>query len=267
MKQITRPTLAAVLVSVATTALAAPALANSLHGSHASMVHQHAVAVKLDYSFARTPAQLKALVADSALEPVTSNSDLVLSGVSYPFARPAVREFVDWLAAEYHAATGSRLVVTSLARPTSRQPRNASPLSVHPAGMAVDLRIPANTAALDWLEQKLLSLEQTGVVDVTREQHPRHLHVAVFPEQYATYALQQAPVAPVAPQPADTVTPSPTAVAQPAKSAGDAAEARTSAAIAGGSLGVLLLAALVLATLRRAARQSQLVQRQTRSKL
>lgn len=256
MNQLKTRALALALAGVAATVVSRPALASTLRGSHASMVHQHAIAVDLDYSFARTPAQLRALVADSALQRVSSTSDLELRGVSYPFARPAVRDFVEWLAAEYHAAIGAPLVVTSLARPTSRQPRNASPLSVHPAGMAVDLRIPASASALRWLEQKLLSLEQAGVVDVTRERHPPHLHVAVFPEQYAAFAAEHAPQETAsAPKLAPSV---PSILQSPAvSSASDAANGMFAAAVGGGSLGLLLFVAVVIATMvRRAARST-----------
>jgi hypothetical protein len=155
------------------------------------MVHQHQVAVNLDYTFSQTPSQLKALVADSALERVVPSADFTLSGVSYPFARPEVAAFIARLAAQYHAATRTMLVVTSLARPISEQPKNASPLSVHPAGMAVDLRVPANADDRTWLENALLDLENRGVLDVTREHTPSHFHVAVFPTQYRAYAATQ----------------------------------------------------------------------------
>ena len=89
------------------------------------------------------------------------------------------------------AATGERLVITSLTRPLSRQPENASALSVHPAGMAVDLRIPASKWNRAWLEQTLLSLEDKAVLDVTREHHPPHYHVAVFPVQYEQYVASR----------------------------------------------------------------------------
>ena len=247
MKQFNPSMLALILAGVAAIALARPVLASGLHGSHASMLHQHAVAVALDYRFVRTPAQVKALVADSALERVTPNEHLRLSNVSYPYARPAVRDFIEWLAGEYASATGSPLVVTSLTRPTSRQPKNASPLSVHPAGMAVDLRIPARGAALDWLEHELLSLEQAGVIDVTREHHPPHLHVAVFPEQYAKYAAEHAPA--VAPQAEIASAP----IARRVPDVLPASESTEDpwAAFAGASAGLLVLGLLVVGTTRR----------------
>ena len=247
-------TLAAALVAAAMTPLARPALAGTLNGSHSSMVHQHAVAVKLDYSFVRTAAQVNALVADSALERVTPNADLELSGVSFPYARPAVHDFIERLAAEYHAATGSPLVVTSLTRPTTLQPRNASPLSVHPAGMAVDLRIPAEGEALEWLEHELLSLEQSGVIDVTREHRPPHLHVAVFPLQYAEYAAQRPPVP--ASSAASPAAPIPLRAPTVAMAAANKDGRPSLAALAGGSAGVLLLVAAAIGTvLMRTSRQ------------
>lgn len=255
MKHITSRMLVAALVSATMASFARPALASTLNGSHASMVHQHSVAVKLDYTFVRTPGQVRELVADSALERVTPSADLELSNVSFPFARPAVREFVDRLAAEYHAATGSPLVVTSLTRPTSLQPSNASPLSVHPAGMAVDLRIPADASALDWLEHKLLELERAGVIDVTREHHPPHLHVAVFPEQYATYAAQH-PVVPTVSAKRELGIQMP--IIRASSIAQGSGDGLSFATVATGSAGLLLLGAIALVSLlARNARSSR----------
>ena len=158
-----------------------------LGGSMASMRRQYEVAKKNDYTFLRTPAQVRAFVREDRLEPLESNEHLLVNKVSFPYARPEVKLFVERLAEQYHAATGERLVVTSLTRPLSRQPRNAHDLSVHPAGMAVDLRIPSNRHFRTWLENTLLSLEARELLDATRERRPPHYHVAVFPERYASY--------------------------------------------------------------------------------
>jgi hypothetical protein len=53
--------------------------------------------------------------------------------------------------------------------------------------MAVDLRIPDSKADRRWLERTLLSLEDKAVLDVTRERHPAHYHIAVFPAMYERY--------------------------------------------------------------------------------
>lgn len=170
----------------------APAYAGAdLWGSRASIRHQHEVARDADLTFLRTPAQVREFVEKERLEVVTSTADLEIAKVSFPYTRPIVRQFLERLAAQYRAATGEKLVVTSLVRPTSRQPRNASPYSVHPAGIAVDFRVPATQNERFWLEATLLMLESEGVLDVTRERRPPHYHVAVFPDEYETYLAER----------------------------------------------------------------------------
>jgi hypothetical protein len=171
----------------------------TLVGSPASMVRQHEVAEKEGLSFLRTPAQVRALVTEGQLVPLGGNADYTVSkGVSFPDAQPATRLFVERTAASYRAACGEQMVVTSLTRPLSDQPSNAHKLSVHPTGMAADLRIPKNAACRTWLEGELLSLEKAGVIDVTREHTPPHLHVAVFGAAYTAYAAKQDAAAPPA---------------------------------------------------------------------
>ena len=166
---------------------AAPALAGELDGSRAAVYKAHRVARKNDFTFLRTAADVRELVRKGYLVKVATTRDFVVNKVSFPYARPAVKLFLDRLSAQYYAATGDRLVVTSLTRPLSRQPRNASAMSVHPAGMAVDLRIPKNPAHRRWLERTLLALEDHAVLDVTKERNPAHYHVAVFPREYERY--------------------------------------------------------------------------------
>jgi hypothetical protein len=184
MRLIIRAAIPAVLLAVA----GRTALAAELKGSPASMVRQHAVAVEEDYSFLRTPADVERLVDAGRLLPVKPTGDYTLSGVSYPYTRPEVLSFIEHFAASYHAATGDRLVVTSLTRPLSSQPANAHALSVHPAGMAVDLRVPADAANRQFVESALLSMEKAGLLDVTREHHPSHFHIAVFAPAFEPYA-------------------------------------------------------------------------------
>ena len=177
------------LVLAFSATLPAVALAQ-LKGSESSVLRQHRVAKSNGYSFLRNAAQVREFVREDRLERVSSNRNLLVDNVSFPYARPPVKLFVERLAAQYRAATGERLVVTSLTRPKSRQPSNASELSVHPAGMAVDLRIPKSAANRRWLEKTLLSLEDRIVLDVTRERFPAHYHVAVFPREYVKYLAQ-----------------------------------------------------------------------------
>ena len=168
------------------------AQAQTLRGSRASMARQHSVARAHDYTFLRTTSDVGRFVDRGYLVPVTGNSNYELDGVSFPYARPQVRTFVQRLAAQYRAACGERLVVTSLTRPQSRQPRNASTRSVHPTGMAVDLRVSDRRSCRSWLEGTLLSLERRGVLDATREYRPPHYHIALYPNQYDAYVSRLA---------------------------------------------------------------------------
>ena len=151
------------------------------------MQRQNLIAQNHDFTFLRTSAQIYRFAESGYLERMRGNADYELAAVSHPYARPAVRLFVERLSAQYRSACGEKLVVTSLTRPVQEQPRNASDLSVHPAGMAVDMRISRKRSCVRWLEKTLLSLEKQGVLDVTRERRPPHYHVALFPQPYTRY--------------------------------------------------------------------------------
>ena len=169
------------------------ALAHSkprLRGSRASMDRQAEQARAHDYTYLRDPAQVRYFVNKGWLVRVRPNSHLRLVDVSFPYARPEVRTFVYRLSAQYHSACGERLVVTSLTRPRSHQPRNASSRSVHPTGMALDLRRPKNSRCRGWLEGVLLSLEERHVLEATIEWRPPHYHVALFPDPYMRYVAR-----------------------------------------------------------------------------
>lgn len=168
---------------------ASASAANGLGGSRTTLLEVYRIAKQNDFTFLRTASQVREFVEKDRLVEVTENEHLVVSRVSFPFTRPIVKTFIERLAEQYHRATGDKLVVTSLTRPKSRQPRNSSPWSVHPTGMALDLRVPQNGEARQWLEETLLELEAGNLLDVTRERRPPHYHVAVFPEAYEAYVL------------------------------------------------------------------------------
>ena len=165
--------------------------AQSLRGSRSSLDRQVAQARQHDFSHLANAGQVRRFVDAGYLVPISGNRDYTLHDVSFPFARPEVRLFVERLATQYRRACGEQLVVTSLTRPRSHQPRNASSRSVHPTGMAIDLRRPAGRCRA-WLEGVLLSLEARGVLEATAERRPPHYHVAVFPKPYAAYVEQLA---------------------------------------------------------------------------
>lgn len=170
-----------------TVLMGSAAQAQSLAGSKASMVRQSRVARQHDFTYLRTSSQVHEFARRGLLVRLAGNSDYRVADVSFPYARAEVKTFVERLSDQYRSACGERLVVTSLTRPTTRQPRNASPLSVHPTGMALDLRRSGRPACRAFLEKTLLTLEGRGVLEATRENHPPHYHVSLFPSSYKQY--------------------------------------------------------------------------------
>ena len=162
--------------------------AQSLRGSTASLDRQNRIARQHDFTYLDTRDRLSYFAEQGWLVRVRPNRDFTLHAVSFPYARPEVELFIRRLANQYHRACGQQLVVTSLTRPTrERQPRNASDRSVHPTGMAVDIRYAGDRRCRNWLQDVLLDLEAAGILEATLERRPIHYHVALFPRQYAAY--------------------------------------------------------------------------------
>lgn len=183
----------------------AEAVPVSLSGSSESMERQHRVAVEHGYEFLRRSTDLRRALEAGELVELEQTSALALKYPRESAAKPELKHFAEHFAERMMEACGDRLVVTSLARPLTRQPRNAHRLSVHPAGMAMDLRRPRQSACRRWLEAALLDLEEKGVLDVTRERSPAHYHVALFPDRYLAHmgldARRRAEVVAVRPVP------------------------------------------------------------------
>jgi hypothetical protein len=173
-------------------ATAAEAKSASLRGSRAQMVEQNQVARTHELAFYRTTEDIHAAVARGELVALDGDENYdVADFVRHPFAHPAARLFVERVSAQYREACGQKLVVTSAVRPSNGQPRNAHQLSVHPAGMAVDLRVSDRAACRAWLEDTLMEMERNGLLNGIRENHPPHYHVAIYPEPYMAYATEQ----------------------------------------------------------------------------
>lgn len=167
------------LLALLSVLVAGPAAAQSLKGSHASVEKMYTRAVLNDLQFYSTSKGVYESVRDGELKLISITMDLTLDKVSYPFVLPRTLTVLNAFAKEYRETCGERLVVTSAARPRTEQPRNASPQSVHPTGMAVDFRKPAGNC-LTFLRGELLALEKMGMVEATEERHPVHFHVAVL---------------------------------------------------------------------------------------
>src|SRR5436305_4271499 len=161
--------------------------AQSLLGSRASLLKQNEEAQAHGFAYLQTTTEVRDYAQRGLLVRIPGGDDYEVADASSPYARPEVKTFLERLSREYRGACGERLVVTSLTRPANHQPRNASPLSVHPTGMAVDLRRSSRAACRAWLERNLLALEGSDVVEATKESHPPHYHVTVFPKPYLQY--------------------------------------------------------------------------------
>lgn len=160
--------------------------AQTLKGSRTSIDQQYRTALSYGYTFVKTSQALNSGIRANQLVRISPDRYMNLHDVSYPYAVPGTQLFLSRLSAQYYSVCGEKLTVTSLLRPKDRQPANSVAHSVHPTGMAVDLRVPKNHKCRSWLENTLLSLEREKVIDVTRERYPPHYHVAVFSKHYET---------------------------------------------------------------------------------
>lgn len=165
--------------------------AQSLRGSRTSVNRIYSQANRHDLHFYQTADGIRRAGVRGEFVRLTGNSNYETANVSYPYVLPETHVFVQRLAAQYRAACGEKMVVTSAVRPTSMRLRNSVDKSVHPTGMAVDLRKPNNSRCRTWLRNTLVALEATGVLDAVEEHHPPHFHVAVFPSQYESYVQQR----------------------------------------------------------------------------
>jgi len=163
---------------------------NELRGSRESVQKMWDFATAHGLVFYQTPRDIDNAVAEGKLVPLDGDASYELTrGVGFSYATREAKQFVVSFAPQYLAACGTPLTVTSAARPTSRQPRNSNPYSVHPTGIAIDLRRPPAGPCQTWLRKALAELEQQGYVEATEERRPVHLHVAVLTEPGKLAAL------------------------------------------------------------------------------
>lgn len=183
------------LAAVAALAVVAatPAVRDAtLVGSPRSLDRQNATAEAEDTSRLTDGAEVRRFVRKGLLVEVKSTRDLEVSGgVTYPFARPALKLLLDRLAAQYRRACKERLVVTSLVRPKDQQEAGQSPRSVHSTGLAADLRASRKRRCRVALESTLLYLEARALAEATREYTPPHYHVAVAPTEYEAHVRRR----------------------------------------------------------------------------
>lgn len=181
-------TIASCAAVLALLALPAPAAeAQSLRGSPASVDRIHRQALNHGLTFFPSSSSIRDAYQRGELVRLGGDENYTLHNVSYPYALPEAHTFVVRLAAQYRNACGEQMVVTSATRPTSMRLINSVAKSVHPTGMAIDLRRPRNARCLSWLRSTLSSLTAAGVIEAVEERNPPHFHVAIFPSQYGGY--------------------------------------------------------------------------------
>ena len=174
--------IALALLSLAPIAIALPARpagAQSLRGSRASVDRAYATAHARGLAFHRTRRTIERDAARGVYVRLLNTPTYRLRGVGVPYLLPTTRATLAELALRYRRQCGERLVVTSGMRLTVNRLLNGTPKSVHPTGLAFDLRAPRGRCR-SWIRRELLALERRGVVDATEERFPPHLHVVVY---------------------------------------------------------------------------------------
>lgn len=151
----------------------------TLRGSRGAVEQAYVAARSIGLPFLRSRGEVARHAEEGELVRIASTRDYRLRGVTAPYLRPATRDFLASFGARYRRACGEPLTVTSAVRPTSVRLPNASDLSVHPTGMAVDLRVPRGSCR-GWMRDALLDLERGGTVQATEERRPAHFHIVVL---------------------------------------------------------------------------------------
>ncbi|MAD60502.1 MAG: hypothetical protein CMH49_03170 [Myxococcales bacterium] len=162
----------------------------SLRGSSRSVDRQVIAARRSGLKRYKSRQQVLRAIRKGHLKRVRPKHYLQLSNVSYPYAHPKLHSLLNRLGRLYYKHCRSPLVITSLTRPINEQPRNGSKRSVHPAGIAADLRVPPY-ACRKWLRNTLLSWETQGFIEATREKRPPHFHIVIIPHRLNTTRLAQ----------------------------------------------------------------------------
>lgn len=165
---------------LALTLASAPLAAQTLRGSQDAVDESFEHARDRGLTFHRTGRTVRRAAAAGQFVRLGGNANYRVAGVTFPYVLASTRAVVERLAAEYRDVCRERMTVTSAVRPSTRQPRNASDRSVHPTGLAVDLRKPRRSACRAWLRDRLLELEADGAVDATEEFRPPHFHLVVY---------------------------------------------------------------------------------------
>lgn len=153
--------------------------AQSLRGSPASVDRMYYKAHARNLTFFKSAAEVAEAAEAGEVVLLRGNMDYAVVGTRVPYVRPETLRFIEALGAAHRQACGEPIIVTSGIRPTARKLRNSHEKTVHPTGMAVDIRkSPGNCRV--WLRKALLGLESQGLIEAIEENRPPHFHIAVY---------------------------------------------------------------------------------------
>lgn len=152
----------------------------ALKGSRPKVQGTYFNTVNRGATFYQTMDEARAAISSGKFVPLYGNQYYATYHMTLAYATPQAKAFIEALAPQFVEHCDEMMVVTSALRPKEKSPRNGSPWTVHPTGIAVDIRKPRNQACKPWLRQVLLDYQNQGYVDATEEFHPPHFHVAVI---------------------------------------------------------------------------------------
>ena len=153
-------------------------------GCYTTSEQQRSFALSKGLPLASNEAEYRALIANGTFVRLESGPYLqVLAG--RPYVRAETAQFVQQMAQSYSGAGCGRMIVIGAGRLTTEIYENSSPFTVHPFGMAVDIRTNArfgiSTTCADWLRAYAKEKEAELLADGTHELDPEHLHLVVVP--------------------------------------------------------------------------------------
>lgn len=168
-----------------------PAVGQGLGGSKGKIAAAYEYALSFNLFFLSEIEEIGEMVDSGGFVLIFGNENYRIDkDVMLPIVLPETKVFLERFSAQYRRSCGEELVVTGALRPAGFMLWNSSPLSVHPTGMALDLRLSKEAKCRAWADKTLISLNRKGVTIATRERNPPHYHIVVLPQEYSAYVAE-----------------------------------------------------------------------------
>jgi hypothetical protein len=165
------------------------AWANMLNGGKQARDEAAAEAIRQGILSAADKAEMLKFINEGRLVPIETGEFFVVEKMEhgYPYVLPETRDFLRRLGVFWLEHCNERLVITSALRPKN-SPVNSIDNTVHPTGMAVDIRnYHLSRHCRDWVESKKRWFESAGIIQATKEHRHPHYHLVVYPEQFRSF--------------------------------------------------------------------------------